>query len=250
MSKFSLYIDLIKSFIDQSHNEKPIVLDVGCGDGTVTHYLCEAGVECYGCDVEFKKGPYFEGLLAKGRIKRIETGGLDRIAISEQNKKYFWPYPDNTFDIIASRAVVEHVTNLDEFASECARTLRIGGTATHYFPSKFSLIEPHCGVPFGGIFLNLSYYKLCCYFGFCFKFYRMDGLKAFQHIRASTSYRSFKEIKSIFRNNGLVYVGSDTKRLLSIGLPKFLKPLSEITPLVVFFEVCRSRVSIFEKCES
>jgi 2-polyprenyl-6-hydroxyphenyl methylase/3-demethylubiquinone-9 3-methyltransferase len=48
------------------------------------------------------------------------------------------PFADQSIDLIASRSVVEHLPNVENFIGECARLLKPGGCAIHTFPSKYS----------------------------------------------------------------------------------------------------------------
>ena len=60
------------------------------------------------------------------------------------------PFPDCSFDLLATDAVVEHVRNLDAMASETARVLRRGGWAWHCFgPLYYSFGADHCIAAYG-----------------------------------------------------------------------------------------------------
>jgi ubiquinone/menaquinone biosynthesis C-methylase UbiE len=48
----------------------------------------------------------------------------------------FIPFPDNSFDIVYSSNVLEHVEDIKTLNTEIARVLRIGGTAIHYVPTS------------------------------------------------------------------------------------------------------------------
>jgi len=55
------------------------------------------------------------------------------------------PFPDESFDLIETRAVLEHVGNMVAAAKEMARVLRPGGVAVHAFgPLYFSAGGDHC----------------------------------------------------------------------------------------------------------
>lgn len=55
------------------------------------------------------------------------------------------PFPDESFDLIETRAVLEHVGNMEAAAKEMARVLRRGGVAVHAFgPLYFSAGGDHC----------------------------------------------------------------------------------------------------------
>src|ERR1017187_1507598 len=55
------------------------------------------------------------------------------------------PFENESFDVVATRAVLEHVQNLDAITSETARVLKPGGLAWHCFgPLYFCLGGDHC----------------------------------------------------------------------------------------------------------
>lgn len=48
----------------------------------------------------------------------------------------FIPFPDQSFDIVYSSNVLEHVDDIETLNTEIARVLRSGGTAIHYVPTS------------------------------------------------------------------------------------------------------------------
>lgn len=60
------------------------------------------------------------------------------------------PFPDESFDLIASSAVLEHVRNLKVMVDETSRVLRPGGRAWHCFgPLYYSFGADHCIAAYG-----------------------------------------------------------------------------------------------------
>ncbi len=60
------------------------------------------------------------------------------------------PFADESFDVIASAAVLEHVQNLEAISAESARVLKSGGVAWHGFgPLYFSFGADHCIAAYG-----------------------------------------------------------------------------------------------------
>lgn len=60
--------------------------------------------------------------------------GTDRIDIFKTEAttavvdiEEIWPYPDNTFDEVYCKCILEHIRNLKTFAEECYRVLKPGG---------------------------------------------------------------------------------------------------------------------------
>jgi SAM-dependent methyltransferase len=95
------------------------LLDLGCGRGEFLNGFIGAGVSGYGIDftdaaIEF---------CPDANIKQadIENNGL--------------PYPDNYFDVVFSKSVIEHFHNPDIMVKEVFRCLKPGGLAIILAPS-------------------------------------------------------------------------------------------------------------------
>src|SRR5207302_1342424 len=59
-------------------------------------------------------------------------------------------FPADTFDLVVSTSVLEHVMDVDPVMAEIARVLKPGGVALHLYPTKRRFwIEPHMFVPLG-----------------------------------------------------------------------------------------------------
>ena len=86
------------------------------------------------------------------------------------------PFEDNTFDLVISDQVFEHV--LDQVATfrELHRVMRLGGHALHVIPAKYRPIEGHTFVPFGNLLPHRGYQKFWALLGIRNQFQR--GLTA------------------------------------------------------------------------
>ena len=86
------------------------LLDIGCGDGrrTVRWAKCIGTQDITGMDAKNFGQPFN---MVEGNI----DGGL--------------PFDDETFDVVISHHVIEHVSNTDQFVSEIHRVLKTGGYA-------------------------------------------------------------------------------------------------------------------------
>lgn len=238
-----LLIDLIDEYFP---NRKIKILDVGCGNGDAVQFLLDAGYDAYGVDVKFKLGKNIEKLTSLNRVKRIDIDGLERIDIDE-NFDYIWPDFGFEFDLIVSKAVIEHVKNIQFFSQESHRFLKQGGLAVHYFPSMYALVEPHTGIFFGGFIRSKAWFFMLCSIGLCFKRYRNNGIAALNYMSDFTSYRHDSEIIKSMTDSGFLFIGYQTKKLISNHPNKFLFNLSKIHFFVSLFQNFRSKVMVFEK---
>jgi SAM-dependent methyltransferase len=105
------------------------VLDLGCSSGDVVDAFAELGLDAQGCDFEERLG-----------------AGPGRRAIVPS--PYRLPFADDSFDLVVSTGVLEHVRNTVECYREIRRVLKPGGMAMHLFVAKWFLPwEPHLHVP-------------------------------------------------------------------------------------------------------
>lgn len=97
-------------------NLKPkALLDVGCGDGGQLFRYLKHKPEMF-CGIE---GAPSLRPLAEARGIKVVGADLNGV----------WPYADNTFDVVHSAQVIEHIHNTRLFVSEAFRVLKPGGTA-------------------------------------------------------------------------------------------------------------------------
>ena len=105
------------------------VLVDGCGVGMYVRALQEDAPEVYGLDIEG------EHLL--GAVENAPGAGLV-LGRGEQ-----LPWPDDSFDLILSHEVIEHVQDDRLAAAEMARVLRPGGRAVIFAPNRLYPFETH-----------------------------------------------------------------------------------------------------------
>ena len=219
------------------------ILDVGCGNGDYVYDLKEFGYKSYGIDVEFKEGVHRSELEKNKTIRLIEIGSASRASL-DSGDVYGWPTFDEKIDVIVSRAVIEHVRNLGEFvlASKeaiCHKT----GLCLHYYPSKYSIIEPHTGVPFGAVLNNKSWYVVMCKAKLCFQAFRGKGPSAYDYMKNYTTFRSQKEIDDEFLKHGFVKVAC--LQVLDCHPNKLAKTLGKFPLVNILFEIFRTRVVVY-----
>ena len=90
-----------------------LFLEPGCGRGEFLNEFNKLGLKCYGIDLSQHAG----GMLDK-KVDIIKGFDLE-------NDK--WPYPDNFFDIIYNKSLLEHLYKPDKFLNEARRVLKPNG---------------------------------------------------------------------------------------------------------------------------
>ena len=108
------------------------ILDVGCGAGAVVFELTRQGHEVVGIDIS-------QEAIAHGLEK---YGDVDlRVAAAEQ-----LPFANETFDVVLSFDLLEHIANVDQHLREVHRVIRSDGyylfeTPNKYFNAVFETLE-------------------------------------------------------------------------------------------------------------
>ena len=92
------------------------VLDVGCGNGDFAREMTKLGFDVYGIDI-----------MATNRL------GKKYKPVDLQTEKY--PFPDNHFNIVFCKSVIEHLREPDFLFEEVYRILKSGGTFICMTPS-------------------------------------------------------------------------------------------------------------------
>lgn len=94
------------------------VLELGSGTGIQLKFISGVAKSAVGIDVQ--NGQYSEHRIANVRDYDGKT----------------IPFPDDSFDLVFSSHVLEHLTDEPQLYSEMARVLRPGGTAIHVVPTS------------------------------------------------------------------------------------------------------------------
>lgn len=152
------------------------VLDFGCGRGRLVRELRARGYRSCGCDIEFlyHEDPKAESMLRDGVLRMIgET-------------PYRLPFEDDTFDLVFSYQVFEHVRNYNEALAEIARVLKPGGVTLHVFTPRYVPVEPHVHVPLATMIRALPWLRMWAAFGIRNEF--QAGLSAGETARQNREY--------------------------------------------------------------
>jgi SAM-dependent methyltransferase len=126
------------------------ILDFGCGPCRTLRSLRALGyVNTFGYDVADTRAG--RNRLGLDLGDNISVGTLLNLQL---------PYEDNTFDLVTSDQVFEHVQDQGRVFQELLRITRPGGLGLHIIPARYEPIEGHIRVPFGGMFQHRWWYKL------------------------------------------------------------------------------------------
>lgn len=218
-----------------------MILDFGCGTGRIVHKLREVGYKAYGCDFKFKE--YFsetESLSNLNIIRLINTA------------PYKLPFDDNTFDIVLSDQVFEHVQNYSETLAEISRVLKPDGSCLHILPSRYRPFEAHVFVPFSSIIKSYPWLVFWAKIGFRKKSQaglsaKETGRQNYNYLKTHTNYLSKKQLTKHFKAyfNDVVYCEELFLKYSNRG--RYIYLLSSIFPfLPSLYSTFRSRV-IFTK---
>ncbi len=216
------------------------VVDLGCGSGELVYWLRSLDIDAHGCDFQFKDGPYVEQLFTESYLSQIS------------GTPYTLPYADESVDVVISDQVIEHVIDLRETNKEIARVLKNGGICLHIFPSRYTPLEPHIGVPFATIIQNRAWLKFWHTLGIG----RRAGAHTnadivtqnLKYLRTSTCYRTHAEVdRLMFETFGRA--GNAEQHFLAhrfAGTPIMAK-LAESRFASLLYRLFRDRVIFAEK---
>lgn len=110
--------------------QKKIILDMGCGEGYGSYLLAEAGAKVIGIDIS-------EEAVRHARDKYVRENLSYRVMDVTH-----LDFVDDTFDIVVSFQVIEHLNNALRFLKEIKRVLKKDGYAIISTPNK-SLCNGH-----------------------------------------------------------------------------------------------------------
>ena len=193
------------------------VLDFGCGDGTSVATWRAAGYDAYGCDITLEQ--------PTEHLRLIET-------------PYRVPFDDNTFDLVVSNQVFEHVQNPDVAFAEIRRVLKPGGLSLHVFPARWNPIEVHSRVPFASVIQSYPWLVIWARLGLRNHFqsskpWREVARLNTDFLRSQTSYPTRRQLRRVagryfrrveFPDLLTLKHGNRTRRLYPVA--KALPPLA------------------------
>lgn len=127
-------------------------LDLGCGDGSIAHFISGYVKLMIGLDID-------KNIIKSAYNRSRGEAGLFFLVGDGLNL----PFPDESFDCIICHHVYEHTQNANRLFEEIYRVLKRDGFCYLSCCNRYAIIEPHYKVPFlGWLPKNLadSYVKL------------------------------------------------------------------------------------------
>jgi len=188
------------AFCDYWLEQNTKMLDFGCGEGGLVYRLRNLGYDAYGFDIHDRVQYRTE---ADRAFFGFSSAAMSDTAITTFDASTFaLPFPNDTFDIIVSASVIEHVINLDLVMKEIARVLKPTGISFHLYPKKSVFIEPHIYVPLGSRFQSWWYLYVWALLGVRNEFQETLSAKDtadinFRYTRTGLRYYSKQELVDI-----------------------------------------------------
>lgn len=230
----------LKIFRDFGFALKPqsVILDFGCGSGKYVQELRLHGYQAYGCDIEMKSEDNVDtdSMVKNNVIRKIDL------------KNYILPFEDNTFDLIFSDQVFEHVQNYPETIAEISRVLKPGGSCLHIFPSRYKLIESHIFIPFSSVIKTYWWVSIWVFLGIRNEWQNYKTRKDlteryFNYLNGNTNYLSRRDLNAQFRSHFRKVTFCENKFLKFSQRGKFIFPVIKVLPFIpVAYSTFRSRV--------
>ncbi|NEO32413.1 MAG: class I SAM-dependent methyltransferase [Symploca sp. SIO3C6] len=178
-------------------NPEAKILDYGCGSGNVVVAGREKGFDIYGADV------FYDGANSRKNVEKLNLLGN----VIREIKQGKIDFTDNTFDLVLSNQVFEHVEDLESVLIEIHRVMKKDAVLLCLFPSKDVIREGHIGIPFAHWLpknSNLRYYYALTLREIGFGYFKGSKSKtqwttdALNWIDKYTIYREKHEIFQIF----------------------------------------------------
>ena len=118
--------EVVREAVLASAGKGAKLLDVGCGTGAFLHSIRDIAPDAEGCD--FNTEQY------------QDTESLSRIRKADLNAEPL-PYADDSFDVVTSLDVLEHVFHPYRLVEEALRVVRPGGYVILSTPNVASILQ-------------------------------------------------------------------------------------------------------------
>ncbi|MBN1867699.1 class I SAM-dependent methyltransferase [Candidatus Sumerlaeota bacterium] len=217
------------------------ILDFGCGQGDLVGLYRRDGFEAFGCDIAFSPEAERGDLFVNGVLRKIESN------------PYRVPFENDTFDLVLSNGVFEHVQDYDTAFREIRRVMKPGGVSLHVFPSRYSPIERHTHIPLGTTIQSYGWLLFWAAMGL--RGPTRKGLSARQAARSnhrflkdSTHYLSRAEILRSVRPHFSVVRFCEREFMMHSPRGRQIARMSRILPFIPFlYGAARNRALFLVK---
>lgn len=234
--------DKVLSRVGVSIPKTAKILDYGCGAGETVRALRQQGyVNAVGYDLDAD----YSLRDPSESAEYIHLGSPLNLRL---------PYDDNTFDLVISDQVFEHVLDQVAVFRELYRVMRPGGVALHVIPARYRVIEGHTFVPFGNLFPHRWYQKFWALLGVRNSFQK--GLSADETANhnvyfyiAATHYVPTSTYKVVWPKIGFDYrfVTQEYFDAHRRGVMRFAGKLNRALPLGALYRIVQSRHVLLTK---
>ena len=114
------------------------ILDFGCGWGTDLIFCLKKGYDAFGIDISWEKAKFHTLRVQRRNYPKF---WIERFILSQGENL---PFKSESFDLVYSNQVIEHVKDLERCISEIFRVLKKDGILYIRAPNyKSSFFEPH-----------------------------------------------------------------------------------------------------------
>jgi ubiquinone/menaquinone biosynthesis C-methylase UbiE len=132
-------LDGVISFLESRFDLKgKRILDFGCGWGTDLIFCLKKGYDAFGVDISWEKAKFH---TLRVQRKNYPKFWIERFILSQGENL---PFKSESFDLVYSNQVIEHVKDPEKCISEIFRVLKKDGILYIRAPDyKSSFFEPH-----------------------------------------------------------------------------------------------------------
>lgn len=115
------------AMIREQANAAGRILDNGCGLGTYLEALAPYSDARFGLEIELERA-----VVAAKHATGVALGVGETL-----------PFPEDSFDLVLSNEVIEHVVDDAQYAAEMVRVTRPGGRLVVFCPNRWYPVEQH-----------------------------------------------------------------------------------------------------------
>ena len=226
------------------------ILDFGCGEGWVVYQLRAKGLLAFGADIVNRYDHVQKMCRDKGIImpEGAIFGTIDQT-------DYRIPFADNSFDVVISDQVFEHVQNVSAAIAEIKRVLKSGGVSLHFFPSRYRPLEAHVYVPFAEVIRYRAYLAFWAFLGIRNLYQKQLSWKKvvagnFEYLTTRTNYLRKMEIRRHICDQfgSVAFVEAIFIKHHFGRIRRFLSLISSKLPFIsLLFSAFHTRVIFFKK---